>query len=247
MADPARADELDRILERFGVVQEDYEHLGGYALESQAREVLHGLGFDDTWIDGDVGALSGGWKMRVAMARALLQPARCAADGRADEPSRHQSIVWLETFLKTLPGSLLMTSHDRDFMNRVVTRIAEIGRRDHGTRELRFLRARTGAARGQPRSRLCAPAGDARQGAAIHRPLRGARRQGRAGPSRVKALEKIEKIELPKRRKVVQFEFKAPPRSGDEVVMLEGSANATAPACSTTGSISPSNAASAGA
>src|SRR5262245_61850284 len=126
MSDPAKAYEMDTILARFGEVQEEYEHLGGYALESQAREVLHGLGFDDAWIDGDVGALSGGWKMRVAMARVLL--------GRPDvllmdEPTNHldiESIVWLESFLLSLPGSLLMTSHDRDFMNRIVTRIAEI-------------------------------------------------------------------------------------------------------------------------
>ena len=126
MGDPARADEMDAILARFGEVQEAYDHLGGYALESQAREVLHGLGFDYERIDGDVGALSGGWKMRVAMARVLL--------GRPDvllmdEPTNHldiESIVWLEAFLKTLPGALLMTSHDRQFMNRVVTRIAEI-------------------------------------------------------------------------------------------------------------------------
>src|SRR5437868_6525111 len=126
MSDPARADEMDKILERFGHVQEEYDHLGGYALESQAREVLHGLGFDDERIDGDVGALSGGWKMRVAMARVLL--------GRPgvllmDEPTNHldiESIVWLEQFLKSLPGSLLMTSHDRDFMNRIVSKIAEI-------------------------------------------------------------------------------------------------------------------------
>ena len=72
MADPLRVDEMDRILARFGEVQEEYDHLGGYALESQAREVLLGLGFDDERIDGDVGALSGGWKMRVAMARVLL-------------------------------------------------------------------------------------------------------------------------------------------------------------------------------
>src|SRR5688572_23208231 len=126
MADAAQADDMDRILDRFGEVQEEYEHLGGYALESQAREVLHGLAFEDAVIDGDVGALSGGWKMRVAMARALL--------GRPDvllmdEPTNHldiESIVWLENFLRELPGSLLMTSHDRDFMNRVVTRIAAI-------------------------------------------------------------------------------------------------------------------------
>src|SRR5216683_2401848 len=98
MSDPARSGDLDRILARFGEVQEEYDHLGGYALEARAREVLHGLGFDDERIDGDVGALSGGWKMRVAMARVLL--------GR--------------------PGALLMTSHDREFMNRVVTKIAEI-------------------------------------------------------------------------------------------------------------------------
>src|ERR671918_1634569 len=129
MADPARAGEMERILDRFGHVQEEYEHLGGYALESQAREVLHGLGFADDWIDGDVGALSGGWKMRVAMARVLL--------GRPDvllmdEPTNHldiESIIWLEEFLTSLPGALLMTSHDRDFMNRIVSKIAEI---DHG-------------------------------------------------------------------------------------------------------------------
>src|SRR4249919_162428 len=126
MSDPDQAGDMDRILARFGEVQEEYEHLGGYALESQAREVLHGLAFDDAVIDGDVGALSGGWKMRVAMARVLL--------GRPDvllmdEPTNHldiESIVWLETFLKSLPGALLMTSPDREFMNRVVTKIAEI-------------------------------------------------------------------------------------------------------------------------
>src|SRR2546426_520124 len=126
MGDPAQAGQMHAVLARFGEVQEEYEHLGGYALEAQAREVLHGLGFDNDRIDGDVGELSGGWKMRVAMARVLL--------GRPDvllmdEPTNHldiESIVWLENFIKSLPGALLMTSHDREFMNRVVTRIAEI-------------------------------------------------------------------------------------------------------------------------
>src|SRR4026209_104924 len=89
MSDPARDAEMDTVLERFGVVQEEYDHLGGYALEAQAREVLHGLGFDDERIDGDVGALWGGWKRRVAMARVLL--------GRPDvllmeEPTNHLDI-----------------------------------------------------------------------------------------------------------------------------------------------------------
>src|SRR5258705_7471461 len=107
MSDPAQGGDMERILSRFGEVQEEYDHLGGYALEAQAREVLHGLGFEDDRIDGDVGALSGGWKMRVAMARVLL--------GRPDvllmdEPTNHldlESIIWLEQFLKDFNGALL--------------------------------------------------------------------------------------------------------------------------------------------
>src|SRR5258708_23665780 len=126
MEDPDRAGDMDSILERFGDVQEAYEHLGGYTLEAQAREVLHGRGFKDDQIDGDVGALSGGWKMRVALARVLL--------GRPDvllmdEPTNHldlESIIWLEQFLKSFQGALLMTTHDREFLNRIVSKIAEI-------------------------------------------------------------------------------------------------------------------------
>ena len=100
MADPAQAGDLERILTRFGEVQDEYDHLGGYALEAQAREVLHGLGFDDDRIDGDVGALSGGWKMRVAMARVLLgRPT--SADGRTDESPRHR----IDHLARELPQS----------------------------------------------------------------------------------------------------------------------------------------------
>src|SRR6202021_859184 len=126
MNDPSQAHDMDRILARFGEVQEEYEHLGGYALESQAREVLHGLGFKDDQIDGDVGALSGGWKMRVALARVLLGMPDALL---MDEPTNHldiESIIWLEQFLKSYPGALLMTSHDREFMNRIVSKIADI-------------------------------------------------------------------------------------------------------------------------
>ena len=183
MTDPERADEMDTILERFGEVQEEYDHLGGYALEAQAREVLHGLGFDDERIEGDVGALSGGWKMRVAMARVLL--------GRPDvllmdEPTNHldlESILWLEAFLKSLPAALLMTSHDREFMNRIVTE----GRRDRRRGDhpllgrLRLLRARACPSGDEPGGGLRAAAGQARQGAAVHRALLGPRRQGGPG------------------------------------------------------------------
>ena len=183
MADPAQADDMDRILERFGHVQEEYDHLGGYGLEAQAREVLHGLGFDDERIDGDVGALSGGWKMRVAMARVLL--------GRPDvllmdEPTNHldiESIIWLESFLASLRGRAAddvarpVVHEPRGDAHRRDRR-----RRDHELLgQLRLLRARAGHPRGQPRGGLRAPAGDAGQGAAVHRAVRRARRQGRAG------------------------------------------------------------------
>jgi len=219
----ASGDELDAVLARFGEVQEEYEHLGGYALEAQAREVLHGLGFDDERIDGDVGALSGGWKMRVAMARVLL--------GRPDvllmdEPTNHldiESIVWLERFLDSRDGALLMTSHDREFMNRVTTTIAEIddgeittysGNYDFYEREREIREANREAAYARQQAML------AKEQRFIDRFAAHAAKAAQV-QSRVKALEKIEKIELPKRRRVVHFDFRTPPRSGEQVVVLD--------------------------
>ena len=164
-------------------MQEEYEHLGGYALESRTREILHGLGFDDERIDGDVGALSGGWKMRVAMARVLLGEPDVLL---MDEPTNHldiESIIWLEEFLKSRSGALLMTSHDREFMNRIVSKIAEIdgGEITAYSGNYDFYERERAITRSEPRGRVRAPAGDAREGAAVHRALFGPRRQGRAG------------------------------------------------------------------
>src|SRR5215468_9793388 len=223
MADPARAEEMDEILERFGEVQEEYDHLGGYGLESQAREVLLGLGFDNERIDGDVGELSGGWKMRVAMARVLL--------GRPDvllmdEPTNHldsEACVWLENFIKSLPGALLMTSHDREFMNRVVTKIAEIdggeitvysGNYDFYSRERQIRETNREAAYARQQAML------AKEQRFIERFSAHAAKAAQV-QSRVKALDKIEKLEPPKKRRVVKFDFRQPPRSGDQVLELE--------------------------
>jgi len=223
MTDPAQGDDMDRILARFGEVQEEYDHLGGYALEAQAREVLAGLGFDDERIDGDVGALSGGWKMRVAMARVLLGKPDVLL---MDEPTNHldiESIVWLERFLKSRQGALLMTSHDREFMNRVVSKIAEIddgeitmysGNYDFYERERGIREANREAAYARQQAML------AKEQRFIERFAAHAAKAAQV-QSRVKALEKIEKIELPKKRQVVHFDFRQPPRSGDQVAVLE--------------------------
>ena len=223
LGDPARADEMETILERFGEVQGEYQQRGGYELEARAREVLHGLGFDDARIDGDGGALAGGWKMRVAMAKVLLGTPDVLL---MDEPTNHldiESILWLEEYLKGYPGSLLMTCHDRDFMNRVVTKVVEIdagetvtytGNYDFYERERLQRETQREAAFGRQQAML------AKENRFIERFQTHASKAAQV-QSRVKKLEKIETIELPKKRAVVRFDFKAPPRSGDDVAVLE--------------------------
>jgi ATPase subunit of ABC transporter with duplicated ATPase domains len=205
-------------------VQEDYSHLGGYELEARAREVLHGLGFEDDRIDADVGSPRGGWKMRVAMAKVLL--------GRPDvllmdEPTNHldiESIIWLEAFLKSYPGSLLMTSHDREFMNRVVTKIVEIddgelnmysGDYDFYDRERALRETNREAAYARQQAKL------AKEQRFIDRFAAHAAKAAQV-QSRVKALDKIEKLEPPKKRKTMSFDFRTPPRRATIVAMLNG-------------------------
>ena len=219
MADPERADEMEALIERYGEVQGRYEELGGYALDGKAREVLAGLSFSPEMMDGDVGKLSGGWKMRVALARILLMRPDVML---LDEPSNHldiESLIWLEQFLKDYEGALMMTSHDREFMDRIVTKIIEI---DGGA-----LTAYSGGYEFYVEQRALAEkqqqAQFDRQQAMLAKELRFIERfKARAShaaqvQSRVKTLEKIERVEPPKRRQTVMFDFPPAPRSGEDV------------------------------
>ena len=223
MADPDRADDMDALVERYGEVQARFEELGGYELEGRAREVLAGLSFSPEMMDADVGGLSGGWKMRVALGRILLMRPDAML---LDEPSNHldiESLIWLEGFLKGYDGALLMTSHDREFMNRIVTKIIEI---DGGTLtsyagDYEFYERQRALNEKQQQAQF------ERQQAMLAKEIKFIERfKARAShasmvQSRVKKLEKIERLEPPRRRQIVAFDFPPAPRLGEDVVVLK--------------------------
>ncbi len=223
LADPERADEMDKLVARFGEVQARFDELDGYTLEGRAQEILAGLGFTQEMMEGDVGKLSGGWKMRVALARILLMRPEAML---LDEPTNHldiESMIWLENFLKAYDGAIFMTSHDREFMNRIVSKIIEI---DSGE-----LTTYSGNYDFYERQRAIndkqAEAQYARQQAMLKKELAFIERfKARAShaaqvQSRVKKLDKIEKVEPPRKREVLEFEFRPAPRSGEDVARLE--------------------------
>ncbi|WP_374447786.1 ABC-F family ATP-binding cassette domain-containing protein [Stella sp.] len=220
MADPDEADRMDELIQRYGDVQGRFQELDGYALEGRAREVLAGLSFSQERMDGDVGLLSGGWKMRVALARILLMRPDAML---LDEPSNHldlESLIWLEAFLKGYDGALLMTSHDRAFMNRIVGKVVEIdgGQLTTYSGDYDFYEQQRALAEKQRQAQF------ERQQAMLAKEIQFIERfKARAShaaqvQSRVKKLDKIERVEPPRRRQTIQFEFRAPPRSGDDVV-----------------------------
>ncbi|HEX7923878.1 MAG TPA: ABC-F family ATP-binding cassette domain-containing protein [Bradyrhizobium sp.] len=223
MADPDKADEMDDIIARYGEVQHQFEELDGYALDGRAREALSGLGFSQEMMDGDVGKLSGGWKMRVALARILLMRPDVML---LDEPSNHldlESLIWLEQFLKGYEGALLMTSHDREFINRIINKVVEIdgGQLTSYSGNYEFYEQQRALSDKQQQAQF------ERQQAMLAKEISFIERfKARAShaaqvQSRVKKLDKIERVEPPRRRQTVAFEFQPAPRSGEDVVSLK--------------------------
>ncbi len=223
MADPDRADEMDAIIESYGEAQARFEELDGYALDARAREILDGLSFTQEMMDGDVGHLSGGWKMRVALARILLMRPDLML---LDEPSNHldiESLIWLEQFLRGYDGAVLMTSHDREFMNRIVGKIIEIdaGQLNSYSGNYEFFAEQRALAEKQQQAQF------ERQQAMLAKEIEFIERfKARAShaaqvQSRVKKLEKIDRVEPPRRRQTIAFDFPPAPRSGEDVVTLK--------------------------
>jgi ATPase subunit of ABC transporter with duplicated ATPase domains len=224
LGDPDRADEMEALIERYGEVQARFEELDGYALEGRASEVLAGLGFTQEMMDGDVGKLSGGWKMRVGLARILLMRPDVML---LDEPSNHldlESIIWLESFLKNYDGALMMTSHDREFMNRIVSKVVEIdgGALTTFSGDYEFYAQQRAQNEKQQQAQF------ERQQAMLAKEIQFIERfKARAShaaqvQSRVKKLEKIDRVEPPRRRETIEFEFRPAPRSGEDVASLKG-------------------------
>ncbi|ANA40013.1 glycosyl transferase family 1 [Geobacter anodireducens] len=225
MAEPMDDDAMAALLERYGTAMEEFEHRGGYDLDTRARTILTGLGIGPDRYDHPVESFSGGWKMRIALAGILtLQPDVLLLD----EPTNHldvESIIWLEEWLAgEFTGALLMTSHDRDFMNRIVTRIIEVadktvttygGNYDFYERERDIRREQLLASHKRQQEML------AKEEEFI---ARFAARASHAAQvqSRVKKLEKIDRIEIPPEERVIRFEFNEPPRSGDDVAVFNG-------------------------
>lgn len=217
-------DDMMSTVEKYGELQSEFESIGGYDLESRAKEILGGLGFSNEDMLVDVGQYSGGWKMRVSLAKILLLVPDVLL---MDEPTNHldvESIVWLESWLNSFKGSVLMTSHDRDFMNRLVTKIIEIANRtvttyggnyDFYEKERNIRRDQLIAAAKRQEDML------AKEEEFI---ARFAARASHAAQvqSRVKKIEKIDRIEIPVEDKVMEFIWPVPPRGGDEVVKVTG-------------------------
>ena len=225
MGEPMNENEMANLLARYGNIQSEFEHRGGYDLESRAQIILTGMGIGPDDYSHPVETFSGGWKMRIALAKILsINPDVLLLD----EPTNHldvESIIWLEEWLSTsFKGALLMTSHDREFLNRVVNRIVEVANRtittysgnyDFYLREREIRREQLLASHRRQQEML------SKEEDFI---ARFAARASHASQvqSRIKKIDKIERIEIPAEQRSIKFEFAEPPRSGDDVVKLDG-------------------------
>jgi ATP-binding cassette, subfamily F, member 3 len=225
MAAPMDGTAMEMLLEDYGNAAEEFENRGGYDLETRAQTVLTGLGIGPANFTRPVESFSGGWKMRIALAKILtIRPDVLLLD----EPTNHldmESIIWLENWLiNDFSGALLMTCHDHDFMNKVVNKTVEVangttttygGNYDFYIQE-REIRLKQLVASHRRQQEMLAKEENfiARFKARVSHAAQ--------VQSRIKKLEKIERIELPEQQRVIKFEFSEPPRSGDDVILLEG-------------------------
>ncbi len=223
MAEPMEDDAMATLLEKYGECVELFEQRGGYDLEPRAQAILTGLGIGPEDFDTPVETFSGGWKMRIALAKILtINPDVLLLD----EPTNHldiESILWLEEWLRSeFKGALLMTCHDRDFMNKIVSRVIEVangatttysGNYDFYTVEREVRRKQLHASYRRQQEML------AKEEEFI---AKFASRVSHAAQvqSRIKKLDKIERIVLPPEQKSIKFEFPVPPRSGEDVLHL---------------------------
>jgi ATP-binding cassette subfamily F protein 3 len=213
----------DTEMERYGRLQNEFLELDGYDLESRAETILSGLGIDNNRMHQPLSQFSGGWKMRIALARILLLNPDVLL---IDEPTNHldmESILWLEEWLRGFKGAIVMTCHDRDFMNRLCTRTVEVamgaitsysGDYEFYLRERDIRREQLIASHKRQQAML------AKEEEFISRFAARASHAAQV-QSRIKAIEKIERIELPKDPRSISFEFKPVKRSGDQVLVLD--------------------------
>ena len=221
--EPMDDDVMMKFMERFGELQMEYQARGGYDLESRAQAILTGLGIGPDAYNRPIESFSGGWKMRIALGQILLLNPDVLL---IDEPTNHldiEAILWLEEWLKGFKGAIVMTSHDREFMNRICGRTVEIankqittysGNYDFYIREREVRREQQIAAFKRQQEQLAKEEDFIAKFAA--RASHAAQVQ-----SRVKKLDKIDRLELPPETKKLNFDFAAAPRSGNDVVKLE--------------------------
>jgi ATP-binding cassette subfamily F protein 3 len=218
-------DELAELMDEYGRLQHRFEQLGGWSLESEARRILGGLGFAAADAERDIGEFSGGWMMRVALARLLLANPDLLL---LDEPSNHldlASVEWLQGFLAEYAGAVILVSHDRDFINVVANRVAELARgalTEYVGDYADFVDQRdTRLAELERQARV-----QGREVARIERFIerfRYKKTKAKQAQAKIKYLERMDRVVVPETRtKSIRFRFPQPVRSGRTVITLDG-------------------------